>query len=57
MTTTELPASTETTAPDFLARAREVAQLIEAEADQIEADATITKPVYHASPTPACSGC
>ncbi len=48
MTTTELPAPAETTAPDLLARAREVAKLIEAEADQIEADATITKPVYQA---------
>lgn len=45
MTTTELNAPPTI---DYVARAREVAKVIEAEADNIEAAATITKPAYQA---------
>ena len=49
MTATELsPAPTELAAPDYIARAREVAKVIEAEANNIEEAATITRPVYEA---------
>ena len=49
MTATELsPAPTELAAPDYIARAREVAKAIEAEANNIEEAATITRPVYEA---------
>ena len=49
MTATDFrPAPTELAAPDYIARARAVAEVIEAEANRIEEAATITRPVFEA---------